>query len=169
MTAIEIFVEPLELTIAVDGHVRMVANDIAIRTDASGGRQVVAVGEGRPEMAEGDVTLAVLPIFDSHRFDPDVAGAGLRFFILTSVDGLLRLIPYAMGRTVVRLVWPAWPTLPPDARRRFIERAAGQRANLEINGGGAVRQTLFRRLLKRPPRLRDPATEQSRPPAARSG
>jgi hypothetical protein len=157
MTVIDLRVEPAEVTVGVGSDVRVLSNDIAIRTDGSGRREVAAIGSGRPTDGVPDTTLALVPMFDEERFDPVVSDAAIRFFVYTSVTGLLPVIPYAVGRTVVRLWWPGWTNLPPEGRRRFLELASRHRASMEVNGRVAITQTFLRRLFNRPPIITDHA------------
>jgi hypothetical protein len=160
LNIVDLWVEDGRLTVEIRGQRIDMANSMSTRTEATGQRVVVAVGDQPPNPAAhpANATTSVVRPFDPTAFDPDIGAAMLRYLIYRSADEFgLTLLKYALGRTLVRMHWPSWSKVPRDRRRRFLEQMPAIRARLEINGAVAVRTNPLRVILGRGPIVTDPA------------
>ena len=158
MSVVDLWIEDARLSVELRGQRFEIPNSTTIRTDSKGKRTIVAVGDRVPNAA-ANTTDTVVRSFDKEAFDPDLASWIVRYLVYRSADEFgLTLLKYGLGLTLVRIHWPAWPTLPSEQRRRFLDLLATIPARVEINGDIAIRTTAVRRILGRPPIVTDPAS-----------
>jgi hypothetical protein len=158
LNVVDLSIQDERLSVEIRGQRLELDNSTTIRTDSKGKRTIVAVGD-RVYGAATNTTDTVVRSFDKQAFDPDLASSMVRYLLYRGADEFgLTLLKYGLGLTLIRMDWPAWPTLPSEQRRRFLDLLSAIRARVEINGDVAIRTTAVRRILGRPPIVTDPAS-----------
>jgi hypothetical protein len=121
--------------------------------------EIVAFGSSKMDsLASPNGTYRVQRPFAVEGFNPDLAEAVTRRFVLLRDERARDWIRWLFGRGTVSLQWAEWPLLSREERRSFLGRI-GLTANVEVNGRSAVRGSWMRSLVGLGPTIREWAIE----------